>query len=221
MTIERIETLTRWLGALMASATLGIVFYGIWHGIRRRVGRAKGLGASWLRSPTFYVLVTALYLTFAVLLWKPLPLSLSPRLRELALMAEALFYFPGLAFVLWGRLVLGRMHFVSTSLGVQLYANHELVTSGPYAIVRHSMYLGLITAAVGGLLLYQTWTTVMFAIFAPFLLLRARREEQALSAEFGEVWQAYAASTPMILPRWKKVRSKDHNSYDHHNYDKG
>jgi protein-S-isoprenylcysteine O-methyltransferase Ste14 len=204
MTIERIETLTRWLGALLAIATLGINLYGIWRGIRRRVGRANGLGASWLRSPTFYVLVTALYLTFSVLLWKPLPLSLSPRLRGLALVAGVLFYFPSLTFVVWGRLVLGRMYFVSTSLGVQLYADHQLVTSGPYAILRHPMYLGLMAAAVGSLLLYQTWTTVMFALFAPFLLLRARREEQALSAEFGGDWQTYSARVPMILPGWNK-----------------
>jgi protein-S-isoprenylcysteine O-methyltransferase Ste14 len=96
------------------------------------------------------------------------------------------------------------MYFVSTSIGAQLYADHKLVTSGPYAIVRHPMYLGLITAALGSLLLYRTWTTAAFVIFAPFLLLRARREEQALSAEFGEAWQAYAARVRMILPGWKR-----------------
>jgi protein-S-isoprenylcysteine O-methyltransferase Ste14 len=66
------------------------------------------------------------------------------------------------------------------------------------------MYLGLITASAGNLLLYQTWTTVAFAILAPFLLLRACREEQVLSTEFGEAWQVYAARVPMIFPRWRK-----------------
>jgi protein-S-isoprenylcysteine O-methyltransferase Ste14 len=66
------------------------------------------------------------------------------------------------------------------------------------------MYLGLIAAALGSLLIYQTWTTVLFAFFAPFLLRRARREEQALSTEFGELWQTYCRRVPAILPHLRK-----------------
>jgi protein-S-isoprenylcysteine O-methyltransferase Ste14 len=54
------------------------------------------------------------------------------------------------------------------------------------------MYLGLSLASLGGLLLYGTWTWVLAALNAPALVLRARREEQALSAEFGVEWQNYA-----------------------------
>jgi len=204
MTLERIESLVRCLGGLIAYTTLGIILFGIWRGAHRPVGRTSGQAAGWLRSAAFYLLTTALFLTFSALLWKPLPLTLSPGMRGLALATEALIYFPGLAFTLWGRLALGRMYFVSTSLGAQLYAGHRLITRGPFAIVRHPMYLGLIAASVGSLLLYQTWTAAAFMVFAPFLLLRARREEQALATEFGEAWQVYAASVPMILPRWKR-----------------
>ncbi len=204
MTLKMIETLLRWSGGLMAWTTLGVVLYGIWRGTRRPAGRTSGPAAGWLRSSLFYLLATALFLAFSSVFWKPLPWTFSPAVRALALAAGALTYFPGLAFVLWGRLALGRMYFVSTSFGAQLYADHQLVTRGPFAIVRHPMYLGLIAAAAGGLLLYQTWTTVAFAVFAPSILFRARREEQALAAEFGEEWQAYAARVPMFLPRWKK-----------------
>ena len=75
---------------------------------------------------------------------------------------------------------------------------------GPFAIVRHPMYLRLIGATVDSLLLYQTWSTVVFVILAPFLLLRVCREEQALGDEFGEVWQTYSDRVPMILPGWKQ-----------------
>ena len=204
MNLEMIETLLRWFGGLMAWATLGVVLYGIWRGTRRPAGRTSGQVLGWPRSVAFYLLTTALFLAFSVIFWKPLPLALSPGIRALALAAGTLIYFPGLAFLLWGRLTFGKMYFVSTAFGAQLYADHQLVTRGPFAIVRHPMYLGLIAAAVGSLLLYQIWTTAAFAVFAPFVLFRARREEQALAAEFGEEWRAYTASVPMFLPRWKK-----------------
>jgi len=120
------------------------------------------------------------------------------------LISGALLYLPGLALVLWGRLALGRNYFVSTGLGAQLFADQQLVTGGPYAFVRHPMYVGLALAAWGALLIYFTWTTVYFAVFAPLLFLRARREEQALAAEFGEQWQAYCKRVPAFWPRFRR-----------------
>ena len=124
------------------------------------------------------------------------------------LVLGSLLYFPGLAFVLWGRLALGRNYFVSTGMGAQLFEGQQLVTSGPFAIVRHPMYLGLILAALGGLLLYQTWTMLVFSFFAPFVLRRARREEKLLAAAFGKQWQDYCDRVPAFLPRlWRKNAS--------------
>lgn len=208
MTLAMIETLLRWLGGMIAYATLGIVLYGIWRGTCRPVGRTVGLRAGWLRSAAFYALTTTIFLAVSVIFWKPLPLTLPQEIHALLLIAGTLLYFPSMAFVLWGRLALGKMYFVSTGFGAQLYADHQLVARGPFAIVRHPMYLGLIAAAASSLLLYQTWTTVVFAVFAPLIFFRARREEQALAAEFGEEWQAYAARVPMFFPRWK-MKSKE------------
>ena len=59
-----------------------------------------------------------------------------------------------MAFVLWGRIALGKNYFVSTGFGVQLFADHQLVMKGPFAIVRHPMYVGLILASFGALLIY-------------------------------------------------------------------
>ena len=204
MTLEMIETLLRWSSGLIAWATLGVVLYGIWRGTRRPAGRTTGRAAGWLRSPLFYLFTTALFVGSSVALWRPLPLVFSMQARAWMLALGSLAYFPGMAFVLWGRLALGQMYFVSTSMGAQLFADHQLVTHGPFAIVRHPMYLGLIAAAVGSLLIYQTWTTAIFTFFAPFVLLRARREEQALAAEFGEQWQAYCRRVPALLPRLRK-----------------
>ena len=204
MNLTSLESVVRWIGGMVAFATLGIVLAGIWRGVRRPAGRVTGRAAGWLRSPVFYLFSTALFVGLSVALWRPLPLMLSTEARAWMLALGSLAYFPGMAFVLWGRLALGQMYFVSTSMGAQLYADHQLVTHGPFAIVRHPMYLGLIAAAVGSLLIYQTWTTAIFTFFAPFVLLRARREEQALAAEFGEQWQAYCRRVPALLPRLRK-----------------
>lgn len=204
MRLSSVEFVVYWIGGLIAFVALGIILAGIWRGVRRPAGRTTGRAAGWLRSPLFYLLSTALYVGISVVLWRPLPFMLSMRARAWTLALGSLAYFPGMTFILWGRLALGKMYFVSTSFGAQLYADHLLVTRGPYAIVRHPMYLGLIAAAFGSLLIYRNWTTALFAFFAPFLLRRARREEQALATEFGEQWQAYCRRVPAFFPRLRK-----------------
>jgi protein-S-isoprenylcysteine O-methyltransferase Ste14 len=205
MNLDWIDNLIRWLGGVLAYTTLGIVLYGIWRGTRRTPGQAAGKYTSWLRSLPFYLFATLLFIGAGLLLWHPLPLRLTSDMLTVALIAGALLYFPGLVLVLWGRLALGKMYFVSTSQAVQLFAGHELITSGPFAIVRHPMYLGLILSALGGLLIYQTWTMVAFSLLAPFVLRRARREERVLAATFGEQWQSYCRHVPALFPRlWRK-----------------
>jgi protein-S-isoprenylcysteine O-methyltransferase Ste14 len=195
------EILIRWSGGLLAYAALAIILYGIWRGTRRLPGRTSGRAAGWLRSALFYFLATFFFLILSIIFWKPLPIDLSPAACWVSLIFGTLLYFPGMAFLLWARLTLGKMYFVSTSFGAQLYADHKLVTTGPFAIVRHPMYFGLILAALGSLLIYLTWTTLAFVVFAPFVLLRARREEQVLAVEFGLEWQQYCKHVPAFLPR--------------------
>jgi protein-S-isoprenylcysteine O-methyltransferase Ste14 len=204
-----VEKILRFAGGVLAYTALAIVFYGIWRGTRRPSGRTSGRAAGWLRSAAFYLLATAAFLGFSIFFWKPIPIELPGAVRLTLLIIGSLLYFPGIAFLLWARLTLGKMYFVSTSFGAQLYADHKLVTSGPFAIVRHPMYLGLVAAALGSLLLYLTWTTLAYAVFAPFVLRRAKREEQALAAEFGEAWADYCRRVPAFLPGWKRnSRSK-------------
>ncbi len=86
-------------------------------------------------------------------------------------------------------------------LGAQLFAGHRLVTGGPYGLVRHPMYLGILFTGLGGILLYRTWTLAFIALTGIGLVLRARREEQVLAAEFGQAWQDYCRRVPVFFPR--------------------
>ena len=201
MNLELLIGAIRWLGGLLACSTLGVVIYGIWRGTQRQPGRTTGRTGAWLRSPLFYLITSTLFFGLCFLGWKPLPLQVSPTSHAWVLAVGSLLYFSGMLLVLWARLALGKNYFASTGLGVQLFADHQLVTGGPFAILRHPMYAGIILAAFGSLLLYATWTTLFLACFAPLIRVRAKREEAALTVEFGEQWQAYCKRVPMWIPR--------------------
>jgi protein-S-isoprenylcysteine O-methyltransferase Ste14 len=197
-----LEALLQYAGLLALILFLGFVFAGMARALRRERGRAAGRGDKVLRAPV-YVLIGVPFFLLAALAWRPLPITLSPAAHALALAAGALLYFPGLALALWGRLALGDMYNVSMAAGAQLFAGHRLITAGPYALMRHPMYAGLIVATWGALLLYRTWTTAFLAVTFLGLAVRARREEQALAAEFGAEWEAYRRRVPGWVP-WKR-----------------
>lgn len=202
------ERWTRRAGLAAVVATLSAVLWGLWRGTQRPAGSKTGHEPRLMRAPGFYLLASVGYFGLCYRLWQPLPLTFSPRARALALALGSLLYFPGLALALWARLALGEMYNVSSSFGAQLYAGHRLVTHGPFALVRHPMYLGMLFVSAGGLLLYRTWTFLFVLGHFPALLIRARREEEALAAEFGEQWQAYCRRVPGWRPRvFRKKRT--------------
>ncbi|UCC62139.1 MAG: isoprenylcysteine carboxylmethyltransferase family protein [Anaerolineae bacterium] len=205
MSLNTIERWLGWAGAAAMASFLGIALLGIARGLFRPRGRATGLARQVLR-PTTYLFIGVGFFGLCILLWRPLPVSLSALVRSVALALGTLLYFPGLSLYLWAWQTLGEMYDVSSSLGAQLYADHRLITHGPFALIRHPMYLGLILAAAGGLLIYRTWTFVFVSISFLGLVLRARREEQALAAEFGQTWQAYCQRVPGWIPRLPKPR---------------
>ncbi len=200
------NSLARWVGLAGAAAaivTLGIVLFGLWRGKRRPKGRSTGIARWMLRGPV-YLIIGVLFFGTGFLLWRPIPLSLAPLASLLMLVFGTPLYFSGLALVLWGRLTLGKMYDVSSSLGAHLYTDHQLVTNGPYAFVRHPMYLGIMMASLGGLLVYRMWTLLFFSIVFLGLTIRAKREEQALAAEFGEQWETYCQQVPAWIPRIRR-----------------
>lgn len=199
-----LEHVIQQLGGALAYAMLAIALYGIWRGTQRQPGRMTGRMGPHLRSTWFYLASSVLFFTIAWFGWVQLPIKPSPLVRAWMLSVGSVLYFPGMLFTLWGRLALGKNYFVSTGFGAQLFEGHQLITSGPYAVVRHPMYTGLIIAAIGSLLIYFTWTTLYFALFAPLTMVRAWREEQALEAEFGEQWRRYREHVPAFIPYLRK-----------------
>ena len=77
-----------------------------------------------------------------------------------------------------------------------------LVTTGPYRLVRHPIYLGLALLAMGEALAFGSWPALMIVLsgIVPTFAWRARAEEKLLSHTFGKPYAVYRQHTKMIVP---------------------
>ncbi len=83
-------------------------------------------------------------------------------------------------FIMW---VMRENSFAAPVVKVQRERGHHVVSSGPYAWVRHPMYSGAILFFIGmPLLLGSAWGLVMSPLFAVLFAIRAKIEERALIA---------------------------------------
>jgi protein-S-isoprenylcysteine O-methyltransferase Ste14 len=124
-------------------------------------------------------------------------LLLTPRTPALGVLGDVLAV-AGVAFAIWARLTLGRNW---SGLIVSVREGQGLVQHGPYAIVRHPIYTGFISALIGTALTIGTlasWLGVAAGVVA--LLIRAEIEDRMMAAEFGEAHAAYRARTRKLIP---------------------
>ena len=110
------------------------------------------------------------------------------------------------AFMLLGGLIfLPALVLVASSWRRVHAADGGLVTDGPYSVVRHPQYSGLMLGVLGALIQWPTLITLLMApvLFATYYRL-ARREEREMERQFGEEYARYRAHTPMLVPAWPR-----------------
>jgi protein-S-isoprenylcysteine O-methyltransferase Ste14 len=80
--------------------------------------------------------------------------------------------------------------------------HHQLITSGPYAIVRHPIYTGMLGMLMATGLAMTTFQVFVFASIIAIIgtLIRLQKEEILLHEQFGEKFERYAASVPTLFP---------------------
>ncbi|HSB66475.1 MAG TPA: isoprenylcysteine carboxylmethyltransferase family protein [Anaerolineales bacterium] len=202
---QMIELGLRGLGGILGLGTLAYAIINSLLAQRQPTGQQTGAARQVLRTP-YLIIASVLFLLLAYVLWIPLPLQL-PKNLILGLSAiGTMILLPSLGLYVWGLRSLGRNFNASSGFGVRLHQGHRLVTSGPYQYIRHPMYLAVILACWGGLLLYLTWTMVIFAFMMCGLFYRGSKEEEALAQAFGSEWEEYKSKVPGWLPGSKRHR---------------
>jgi protein-S-isoprenylcysteine O-methyltransferase Ste14 len=104
----------------------------------------------------------------------------------------------GILFAWWARMHLGRLW----SSAITRKEDHRVIETGPYALVRHPIYTGLILAIFATAAAQATVTGCLGAALVAFgLWIKARVEERFLTAELGvEVYDTYRRRVPMLVP---------------------
>jgi len=103
----------------------------------------------------------------------------------------------GAAFTVWARIALGR----NWSAEVTFKQDHELIEFGPYALVRHPIYTGLLVMALGTAISYGR--TIGFALFFSLcgaVWWKARQEERIMSTHFPDAYADYRMRVRAIIP---------------------
>lgn len=102
----------------------------------------------------------------------------------------------GIAVAIWARLYLGR----NWSASPAMKEGHELVTTGPYAFVRHPIYSGIILATLSTGLTGSVFGIVLFVIVTTMFLFRVGTEERYMMELFPGTYPAYRARTKRLVP---------------------
>jgi protein-S-isoprenylcysteine O-methyltransferase Ste14 len=113
-------------------------------------------------------------------------------------MAGVVLFVAGVALRWWAIITLGRFFTVD----VVVEKDHEVVERGPFRLVRHPSYAGVLLAFVGFALTLRNWLAlfiILLPIFGVFLH-RMKVEEQALSRALGTRYTDYMKRTKRLVP---------------------
>jgi protein-S-isoprenylcysteine O-methyltransferase Ste14 len=116
----------------------------------------------------------------------------SPVLRVVG----AVLFVAGLALAVWARIFLGR----NWGMPMSVKAEPELVTSGPYRLVRHPIYSGILLATIGTALATNLYWLALFLLMGSYFIYSATVEERLMTTSFPDVYPAYKAKTKMLIP---------------------
>ena len=102
----------------------------------------------------------------------------------------------GIALAIWARAYLGR----NWGMPMTQREHPELVTTGPYAYIRHPIYAGVILAAIGSIITIDVLWFIPLAIYCAYFFYSAPIEEKHMAEQFPDSYPAYKSRTKMLIP---------------------
>jgi protein-S-isoprenylcysteine O-methyltransferase Ste14 len=102
-------------------------------------------------------------------------------------------------------IVLGGRELAKTRLEGVKGMPEKLITTGPYAVIRHPINLGLMLAFPGWYLLWGvTWSLILPAVLVIVLVVETFWEERNIRKTFAKEYEEYRRRVGMFLPRFRK-----------------
>ena len=102
----------------------------------------------------------------------------------------------GLGFAIWARIHIGR----NWGTPMSKKDEPELVTSGPYRLVRHPIYSGILVAGVGTAVALSWLWLIAVVLAGVYFVYSATVEERYLTEQFPDTYPMYRRSTKMLVP---------------------
>jgi protein-S-isoprenylcysteine O-methyltransferase Ste14 len=171
-----------------------IVYWRIKAGNTKTTQRVEPPAPQILRALTFLIVIVLLSTTRIPLPW--LYRQLWPS-GLLSFYIGAVVTVAGLLFAVWAR-----RHIASNwSSSVTIKQGHELITSGPYALVRHPIYTGILTGFLGtAIALSQVRGVIGFVLIFLSFWSKLHKEEEWMRSQFGETYATYVHRTAALVP---------------------
>jgi protein-S-isoprenylcysteine O-methyltransferase Ste14 len=159
-----------------------------------------GLGSKRTRSHySRHLLIRAIIVALVLLLVRSRPadinvraIVLNPAVRVLGVILCA----AGIAVAVWARRHLGK----NWGMPMTVHESPELVTTGPYARVRHPIYTGIIIALIGNALALSLWWFVAVVVAFLYFGYAARKEEKVMLDRFPGAYADYQRRTNRLVP---------------------
>ena len=102
----------------------------------------------------------------------------------------------GLGLAVWARMHIGR----NWGTPMTEKDDPELVTTGPYRLIRHPIYSGIILGMVGTAVAVSVYWLVAVALLGLYFVYSAVVEERTMTKRFPGVYPEYKRSTKMLIP---------------------
>ena len=172
---------------------------------RQAVEREGGKGVLVIRMLSFFALMTFLVMYVIGISWINRLLFVLPGWMRWC------GFFLGLVsitFWTWTQITLD----TQWSAQLQLTKNHHLITTGPYAYLRHPLYASVLVWCIALSLLTANWIFVAFSVLSiAGLLYRIPKEEQMMLDAFGNEYKIYVQHTGRFFPKLLKGNKNEHS----------